>query len=134
MHVSKFRVLLADDHPTVLEKVAEILEDTCQIVGSAANGRIAVERVAQQHPDVLLMDISMPVMNGFEAAEYLVQQNTKTKIVFLTVHEDPDFLEAALEAGASGYVVKSHMATDLLPAIEGAVAGHRFISPCLSPK
>lgn len=132
--VTKSRILLADDHPAVLEKVAELLGDTCQIIGGVPNGRVAVDTTIQQHPDVLLMDISMPVMNGIEAAKYLIQYQTETKIVILTVHEDPDFVNAALDAGATGYVVKSHMATDLLPAIREAIAGHRFISPCLHMK
>jgi DNA-binding NarL/FixJ family response regulator len=133
-HVTKSRILLADDHPMVLEKVAELLGDTCQIIGSVPNGRFAVDTTIQQHPDVLLMDISMPVMNGIEAAKCLLQFQTETKIVFLTVHDDPDFVNAALDAGATGYVVKSRMATDLLPAIRQAIAGHRFISPCLHMK
>jgi len=80
------------------------------------------------------MDISMPVMNGIEAAESLIRANCGAKVIFLTVHDDPDFLKAALAAGASGYIVKSHMATDLLPAIQEVLAGHRFISPCLRAK
>ena len=134
VYVMKSRILLADDHPTMLEKVAELLGDTCQIIGSVPNGRVAVDTTIQQHPDVLLMDISMPVMNGIEAAKYLIQYHTEAKIVFLTVHDDADFVNAALDAGATGYVVKSHMATDLLPAVREAIAGHRFISPCLRIK
>jgi DNA-binding NarL/FixJ family response regulator len=133
-YVTKSRILLADDHPAMLGKVAELLGGTCQIIGSVPNGRVAVDTTIQQHPDVLLMDISMPVMNGIEAAKYLIQCHTEAKIVFLTVHDDPDFVNAALDAGATGYVVKSHMATDLLPAIREAIAGHRFISPCLHMK
>ena len=134
VYVTKSRILLADDHPDVLQKVAELLGDACQIIGSVSNGRVAVDTTIQQHPDVLLMDISMPVMNGIEATKYLIRYHTEAKIVILTVHDDPDFVNAALDAGATGYVVKSHMATDLLPAIREAVAGHRFISPCLRMK
>jgi DNA-binding NarL/FixJ family response regulator len=133
-HVEKIRILLADDHPAVLSKVAAILEGTCQIIGSVTDGRAVLDAAAQQCPDVILMDISMPIMNGIEASEYLIQRGTKSKIIFLTVHDDPDFLRAALATGASGYVIKSRMATDLVPAISEALAGHRFVSLSYQPK
>jgi len=123
------RVLLADDHPAMLSRVASLLESSCQIVGSVTNGKEAVEAATQQCPDVILMDISMPVMNGIEAAAALIQAGTTAKIVFLTVHDDPDFVKAALATGASGYVVKSRIASDLIPAILEALEGHRFVSP-----
>ncbi len=83
---------------------------------------------------MLLLDISMPVMNRIEAAEQLMRLQTETKAVFLTIHDGPDFVKAALTAGALGYVVKSHMATDLLIAELETVAGHHHISPCLNMK
>ena len=129
--MTKIRVFLADDHPAMLEKIVDLMESTYEIVGTATDGRTALNEVANQCPDVLLMDISMPIMNGIEAAENLIRMGTKTKIIFLTVHDDPDFIKAALATGASGYVIKSHVATDLIPAIREALAGHRFISPCI---
>ncbi|HTY60918.1 MAG TPA: response regulator transcription factor [Acidobacteriota bacterium] len=129
--MTKIRVFLADDHPAMLEKIVDLMESTYEIVGTATDGRTALNEVACQCPDVLLMDISMPIMNGIEAAENLIRMGTKTKIIFLTVHDDPDFIKAALATGASGYVIKSHVATDLIPAIREALAGHRFISPCI---
>ncbi len=133
-HVPKIRILLADDHPALLKKVAALLESTCEIVDSVSNGRAAADAAVRDCPDVILMDISMPVMNGIEAAEYLIQRGTAAKIIFLTVHDDPDFVRAALATGASGYVVKSRIATDLTPAILEALAGHRFVSPSYSAK
>ncbi len=130
----KIRILLADDHPAVLNKVATLLEDSCQIVGTATNGQAAVEAAIQHCPDVILMDISMPIMNGIEATEYLIRNGTEARIIFLTVHDDPDFLKAALATGASGYVIKSRIATDLVPAILEALEGHRFVSPFYCPK
>jgi DNA-binding NarL/FixJ family response regulator len=130
-HVSKIRVFLADDHPAILEKLADLLEGAYEIVGAAPDGRTAMNEVVRQCPDVLLIDIAMPIMNGIDAAANLIRMDTKTKIVFLTVHNDPDFVKAALATGAAGYVVKSHLATDLFPAIREALAGHRFISPCI---
>lgn len=127
----KIRILIADDHPAVQEKVAALLETTCEIVASATNGQEALESAIRDRPDIILMDISMPILNGIKAAQCLIKMKTAAKIVFLTVHEDPDFVRAALATGASGYVIKSHMATDLLPAIKKALAGHRYVSPYL---
>ena len=125
------RLLLADDHPAVLRKVADLLGDVYEIVGSANNGQALLEAAARQHPDVILMDISMPEMSGIEVAEHLMLERSRAKIIFLTVYDDPDFLRAALATGASGYILKSHMATELVPAIREVLAGHRFISPSL---
>jgi DNA-binding NarL/FixJ family response regulator len=132
--VTKIRIFLADDHPAMLEKIADLLENTYEIVGTAPDGRTALNEVVRQCPDILLMDISMPDMNGIDAAENLIRLHTKTKIIFLTVHDDPDFVKAALSTGAAGYVIKSHMATDIFPAIREALVDHRFISPCLRTK
>jgi DNA-binding NarL/FixJ family response regulator len=129
--VNKTRVFLADDHPAMLEKVTDLLEGAYEIVGTASNGRAALNEVIRQCPDVLLMDISMPIMNGIDAAENMIRKQVQTKIIFLTVHDDMDFVKAALATGAAGYVIKSHMATDLIPAIREALADHRFISPCI---
>jgi DNA-binding NarL/FixJ family response regulator len=105
-----------------------MLEGTYEIVGAVSNGQAAVDEAVRQSPDIILMDISMPVMNGIEAADRLIRMHTNAKIVFLTVHEDPDFVKAALSTGAAGYVLKSRMATDLFPAISEALEGHRFVS------
>jgi DNA-binding NarL/FixJ family response regulator len=131
---TEIRVLVADDHPVMLAKVAGLLSGTCQIVGSVGDGEAALNETIRLSPDVVLMDISMPIMNGIDAAEHLIQMRVATKIIFLTVHDDPDFVRAALATGAAGYVIKSRVATDLIPAIREAIAGHRFISPCLRPQ
>jgi DNA-binding NarL/FixJ family response regulator len=130
-HVKKTRIFLADDNPAILDKLVEMLEGTFEIEGTASDGRTAQNAVERQCPDVLLMDISMPILNGIDAASNLIRMHTRTKIIFLTVYEDQDFVKAALATGAAGYIVKSHMATDLFPAIREALAGHRFISPCI---
>ncbi len=130
--MKKLRVLLVDDHPAVLNTVAALLGNKFQIVGKVTDGQAAVDATLRQHPDVVLMDISLPLMSGIDAAAILVQKRTTAKIVFLTVHDDPDFVKAALATGAAGYIIKSHMATDLIPAIEEAIEGHRFVSPCLA--
>jgi DNA-binding NarL/FixJ family response regulator len=97
------------------------------------NGKAAVEEVRRLDPDVLVIDISMPVLDGLQAASQLRRKGYRTKIVFLTVHEDQDFVEAAFAAGASGYVTKSHIASDLVPAIQEALIGHTDISKSLKP-
>ena len=130
--MKKARILLADDHPAMRDKVADLLGDAFQIVASVADGKAAMKAATLLSPDVVLMDISMPIMNGIEAAERLVQSRTQAKILFLTVHDDPDFLKAALATGAAGYILKSQMATDLIPAIRKALAGNRFISRSFS--
>ncbi len=123
------RVLLADDHEGMLDRVKRLLEKEFQVVGTVGDGQAALEAVAELRPDVLILDISMPVLDGLQAALRLKQKKSKVKIVFLTVHEDPDFARAALAMGALGYVVKPRLATDLLVAIKEALAGRSFVSP-----
>jgi len=124
------RILLADDHKDIREKVMQELEPEFEVIGAVGDGNALLEAAALMKPDVCVIDISMPIMSGIEAATQMNANESSVKIVFLTVHEDPDFLQAALDAGALGYVVKSHMASDLCPAIRGALAGLLFVSPC----
>lgn len=126
--MSRIRVLLADDHEEVLARVRAILGEDFDIVGSVNNGRDAVEETERLNPDVLVIDISMPVLNGLQAASQLRDVNRGTKIVILTVHEDPDFVAAALAAGASAYVTKEDVTTDLLPAIYEVLQGGTYVS------
>ena len=126
--MAKIRVLIADDHETILARVRSVLSNEFEIVGTVTNGRDAVKEVRRLDPDVLVIDISMPVLDGLQAVSELQSTNRRTKVVFLTVHEDPDFVTAALSAGASGYVTKSHLTTDLVPAIREALEGHNYVS------
>jgi DNA-binding NarL/FixJ family response regulator len=126
--MSKIRVLLADDHQAILQRVCGLLGEDFEIVGTANNGRDAVVESLRLHPDVLVMDISMPIVNGLQAALQLRSAKQTTRVVFLTVHTGQDFVNAALSAGASGYVTKSDVTTDLVPAIHEALAGRIFIS------
>ena len=126
----KTRLLLADDNKQMLEYVSQFLSNNSfEIVGVATNGQAAVDAAAQFRPDVSVIDISMPVLNGIEAAKRIRQADSSAKIVFLTVERDPDTCRAALETGACGYVVKPRLATDLIPAINLAKDGQRFVSP-----
>jgi DNA-binding NarL/FixJ family response regulator len=130
--VNKVRILLADDHPHVLEKVSQLLEPAYEIVGTVTDGQSLVDAAARLRPDVLVIDITMPIMNGIEAANMLKEDGCESKIVFLTVHADPDYIRACLATGAFGYVVKARTTTDLPRAIKEVLAGHIFISPTVS--
>jgi len=131
--MGKIRVLLADDHETILAQVRLALGEDFHVVGAVANGRDAVDEVRRLDPDVLVIDISMPVLDGLQAVSQVRYINHRTKVVFLTVHEDQEFVEAAFSAGASGYVTKGAVTTDLVPAIHEALEGRIFISQSISP-
>lgn len=128
--MARSRILLADDHKDMREKVMQQLDAEFEVVGAVEDGCAVLEAVKKMKPDVCVLDISMPNVSGIEAATRLRTSGSDVKIVFLTVHEDPDFLQAALDTGALGYVVKSRMATDLSAAIRAALAGRLFVSPC----
>ena len=129
--MSRARVLLADDHEEFLAVEARLLEPEFEVVTTARDGRVALEEAARLGPDVLILDISMPGLNGIEAARHLRAAGCRAKIVFLTVHGDPDYVRAGLAAGATAYVVKSRLAADLVPALTEALAGRSFVSPCI---
>jgi DNA-binding NarL/FixJ family response regulator len=129
--VGLVRVLLADDHGDFLRKVRGELSTEFEIVDTAANGEEAIDAVRRLDPDVLVIDISMPVLDGLQTAARLRDDHCRTKVVFLTIHEQSDFVSAAFAAGASGYVSKRHLGSDLVPAIREVLQGHTFISPTL---
>jgi DNA-binding NarL/FixJ family response regulator len=126
--MSKVRILIADDHPGIPELVEEILGPTYEVIGNVRHGKTLVETAIRLEPDLIITDISMPVLNGIEAAKQLKQSGSRAKIVFLTVHSDPTFIDVCMDAGASGYVVKNRRDTDLLPAIREVLAGRIFLS------
>ena len=102
------------------------------MVETVRDGRAAVEAGARLAPDILVLDISMPIVDGIETVRSLRATGSRSKFVFLTVHGDEDYVRAGLAAGEVGYIVKSRLASDLLPALREALAGRRFISPSLS--
>lgn len=108
----------------MLTEVVNFLKPYCDVVAAVENGTLAVRAVSEQRPDVAILDIAMPGLNGIEAAQRLVQMRSPAKIIFLTIQADPDYIQAA-EALGAGFVLKSRMRTDLLPAIEKAI-GRRF--------
>ena len=115
------RVVLADDLPEMLERVTQLLGHDFDIVWVAHNGEQAVQAVVTLNPDLLVLDVSMPILNGLQVASLLRDLASTTKIIFLTVHEDQDYVEAAFAVGALGYVFKSRVATDLVPAVAGVM-------------
>jgi NarL family two-component system response regulator LiaR len=125
------RILLADDQEEMLQTVALVLKAEFDVIGTAGDGTSAVELATKLSPDVLVLDIGMPVVNGIEAAWRLKALGSKVRIIFLTVNTDSEFVEAALSAGAVGYVLKPSLATDLIPAIWAAMRGATFISPLM---
>lgn len=127
--MAKTRVLLADDHQTMLSRVRRELGEEFEIVATVTDGRAAVEAALLYDPDVLVTDLSMPVMDGLQVASALKANHSRAKIVFLTIHEDADFFDAAFSAGASGYVTKARLSTDLIVAIRHVLRGHKFLSP-----
>jgi DNA-binding NarL/FixJ family response regulator len=127
--VTRARILLADDHKEMRDRVVRLLEREFEVLEPVEDGRALLDAASKLNPDVCLLDISMPIINGIKAANQLRQTGSKSRIVFLTIHEDQDFVKAALEAGASGYVVKPRMASDLKKALREALAGRVFISP-----
>jgi DNA-binding NarL/FixJ family response regulator len=125
------RVLLADDHEEFLAVEVQLLElePEFEVVRTARDGREALEQAARLSPDVLILDITMSKMDGIETARRLRAAGSGSKIVFLSVHGDPDYVRAGLAAGATGYVVKSRLASDLVPALREALAGRSFVYP-----
>ena len=126
--MDKIRVVLADDHLEVIEKIRAILGDEFEVIDAAENGQQAVSAVLALDPDVLVTDISMPFLNGLQAARSIQKFNSRVKIIFLTIHEDRDFIAAAFSAGATGYVTKRRLSTDLVFAIQESLKGHTFVS------
>ena len=122
------KILLADDEPAMIRAVTQLLDDRFEIVATVDNGQSLIEDACRLDPDLLVLDISMPVMNGIEATRHLKKAGSRAKVIFLTVHEDRDFIEAAFSAGALGYVLKPGLATDLLAAIREALQDHTFVS------
>jgi len=125
---NNLRVLVADDQSEVRKVVTKIVAEKFQVVGMADNGRRVLELAGLLSPDIILLDISMPIMNGFEIASHLKKAGSPARVIFMTAHEDSVFVEAALSAGGWGYVTKRCLATDLIPSISKAAKGEIFVS------
>jgi len=123
------RVLLVDDNEAVLARTAAVLTPGCIIVGSAKDGPTAIKAAASLQPEVIVLDISMPGMTGLEVASLLRKAQSTAAVVFLTVHDEEEFVQAAKAVGGIGYVIKPRIASDLMKAVREAKAGRPFVSP-----
>jgi len=123
--VGRARILVADDHEEIRNEIVQLLRRQFEVLGAVGDGPEFLEAVDRLKPDLCVLDISMPNMSGIEAAQRIKDSDSQTKIVFLTLHDDSDFRDAALEVG-EGYVTKARMGRELLPAIKEVLAGGTF--------
>ncbi|GKS56929.1 DNA-binding response regulator [Nitrospira sp.] len=126
------RLLLADDHTLFVEALQKVLEPEFDLIGAVGDGRALLEAAPRLMPDIILLDLSMPLLNGIDAAQQLRRLVPEAKLVFLSMHGDPTYVTEAFRAGASGYVLKRASATELVQAIRTALRGHLYVSPLLA--
>lgn len=124
------RILVAEDHKLMRERVVSLLKREFDVVEAVANGKALLEAAALLKPDVCVLDISMPLLNGIETVVHLKQSDSTAKVIFLTIHHDSDFIGAAFKSGVEGYVFKTRMAADLILAVREVLAGRTFLSQC----
>jgi len=122
------RVLLADDHTLVLEGFKKLLEDHCDLVGAVEDGRTLVEVAEQIRPDLILLDIAMPLLNGIDAAKKLKRLLPDVKLIFVTMHADTAYISEAFKAGASGYLLKRSAGKELVKAIQCVMGGNYYVT------
>jgi DNA-binding NarL/FixJ family response regulator len=126
--VARARIMVADDHELMRENVVRLLRRHFDVIAEVANGSALLEAALRLKPDVYVLDISMPLLSGIETAIHLKQNDSTAKVIFLTIHQDPDFVGAAFKSGAEGYVFKTRMAADLVVAVREVLAGRTFLS------
>jgi two-component system response regulator NreC len=127
------RIVLADDHVLVRQGLKSLLErEHFQVMAEASDGQDAVRLIESHHPDIAILDISMPTLNGIDAARGLSRSAPKTKVILLTQHEEEQYIHEALEAGVKGYVLKNQVANDLIQAIRQVCRGEFYLSPGIS--
>lgn len=130
--MKKTRLLMADDHTLVLEGLQRILESEVELVGTAENGRDLVRTNEQLKPDVVLVDISMPQLNGIDATRQLLKATPNTKVIFVTMHADADYVAEAFRVGAAGYLLKRSAASELVAAIHEVMKGRYYVTPLVT--
>ena len=126
--MNRIRILLADDHPMVLEGVGKILEDEFDVVGKVEDGRALVAAAQELNPDIIVSDMTMPLLHGLEACRQL-KRLVGSKVIFLTMHADVAYAKEAFEAGASGYLLKRSAALELVEAIHTVIQGRAYLTP-----
>jgi DNA-binding NarL/FixJ family response regulator len=130
--VARARILIADDHVILLDAFRALLDPEFEVVGTVTDGRALLREFSRLNPDVVLIDISMPLLNGLDAGRQLKAQQRSVKLIFLTMNADPDLAGEALRLGASGYVLKSSAASELTQAIREALRGRTYITPLIT--
>ena len=130
----KIRILLADDHTILRDGIRALLEDQqdIEVIGEAEDGQSAVKMAAQLDPDIVIMDIAMPLLNGLEATRHIRRDSPQVKVLILTMHENEEYIRQVLAAGAFGYVLKDAAARDLLGAIRAVYNGEAVLSPAVT--
>jgi len=134
--MKNIKVILAEDHTIVRKGLRSLLdiEEGIKVVGEAENGKQVIKKVAQLKPDVVVMDIAMPLLNGLEATRRIKKDFPRVRVLVLSVHEDEEYIFQTLKAGASGYLLKNAAPTDLVSAIKAAYRNEAFLSPSISKK
>ena len=127
-------IVLAEDNPEMQEKLRTLLVAHFEVVASASDGQQAIDFALRHRPDILVTDISMPIVNGLQAASRLLDLGCLAKVIFVSAHDDNDFREAAKSLGAFGYILKCRIDTELIPAIKGAVQGQRAPLHSVAPQ
>ena len=130
--MSRTRILLADDHKMFSQGLQSLLAEEFDLVGTVSDGQKLVEEAIRVNPDVILVDISMPVLNGFDAVRQITKQGVTAKIIFLTMHADDRLLAEAFRCGGSGYVLKQSAGEELINAIHQVLAGQKFVTPLIA--
>lgn len=130
--MNRTRILLADDHKMFIQGLRALLEDEFELVGTVENGQALIAAANEFNPDVIVADISMPVMNGLDAVRQLKESGVTAKVIFLTMHADDRLLAEAFRCGGSGYVLKQSAGEELVLAIGQVLAGHKYVTPLLA--
>jgi DNA-binding NarL/FixJ family response regulator len=130
--MSRPRVLLADDHALLLGAFAKLLSEDCDIIGQVSDGRALVAAAEELRPDIIVLDISMPLLNGIEAARQIKHKVPRAKLVFVTMNEDTDLAADAFRAGASAYLLKHSATSELLTAIRQVIEGRSYVTPLIT--
>lgn len=130
--MSRIRLLLADDHVMFAEGLQSLLRDEFDLLGTAGNGEELVEATLELNPELILVDISMPVLNGFDAVREIRKRGSEAKVIFLTMHNDATLLAEAFRCGASGYVLKQAAGEELVTAIKEVAQGNNYVSPLIT--
>ncbi len=130
--MTRLRILIADDHSLVLAGLRQLVEAEGEVVGTVEDGRALVEEAQKLRPDIILLDISMPLLNGLDAARHLTKLVPEAKLIFLTMHATPTYATEAFKAGASGYLIKRSAASEIKQAIQAVTRGQHYLTPLIT--